>query len=485
VVERDRKVRELERLNEELEEREKEELERKNREIETMQLMINKLQKELEITKASTSKEVQERDRKLKDLERILSEQLAAQQKSIGGSFMQYHRDAKQRHDSNRRISTISVIPPSTSTILANTSAYNHQDGLLCVRVDVESFDERSALFYPCSSTVTPEDPTTRTFNVKSPLYDLKRARWTRLRIKVLHGSSYHVDDVSNICLEHHLPGGKCSMHKLRVVKTERLQQKDVVQAVICDWDASSAASTAFSEENGCPLDGPQHCFCFQKFEESGPMTLHATFFVDDSPVHWEYPLRFRNKSAVIEKIPGIGPKYLLSRRAADDSKHEYLNSSWFAVENESGNARAGPICDGQRIISFSGYLQKTQSHRNGKVQRWFVFAPPFLLCYQDAEKAAEDFSKARAMPHSANRAMRVSISTKILVHFPKVLGMEKVEFSVVGEEKTWHLQAANKEDLDRWTAALNSWISRERDIGATGHVSKHSLDVAGSLENE
>src|SRR5690606_24639089 len=120
-------------------------------------------------------------------------------------------------------------------------------EDLLCVRADVESFDERSALFYACASSVIPEDPTTRTFSVKSPLYDLKKARRTRIRIKVIHGSLHQVDEVKKVCLEHHLPGRNATMHSLRVTKTE-LAREGGVQSVICDWDSSTSATVAFHE---------------------------------------------------------------------------------------------------------------------------------------------------------------------------------------------------------------------------------------------
>ena len=100
-----------------------------------------------------------------------------------------------------------------------------------------------------------------------------------------------------------------------------------------------------------------------------------------------------------------------------------------------------------KRIVCFSGYLLKKQKNAGGKVQRWFVFAPPFLLCYDDAKTAANDFSSLRCLPHNANRGMVLDKDTKITVNTQggaNNLGFDQIEFAVMTEEKTWYLQAGS-----------------------------------------
>jgi hypothetical protein len=89
-------------------------------------------------------------------------------------------------------------------------------------------------------------------------------------------------------------------------------------------------------------------------------------------------------------------------------------------------------------------------------------------LCYLNAEKAVEDFSAARATPHSANRALRIDpTATRVVASPTRLAGMDKTEFTVTSEGKTWALQASNQGDMERWMHALTSWMEHERSAVA------------------
>jgi hypothetical protein len=250
----------------------------------------------------------------------------------------------------------------------------------------------------------------------------------------------------------------------------------------------------------GCPsptapaLFNPD--FAPRKFRSANSPRARRQVQISGKPVRWEYPLRFKARGGIQVAADKAALRLGVSRRASNVEAHAYLNSCWFESLDvglwaackareadecacvraaEQGQGEAGKMVrDARKVVQFQGYLMKRQARcpawpplladprrrpcpksrmDSSRVRRWFVLAPPFLLCYRDSKHAQTDFGRARAVPHEANRAIRLSGVTAV-----RALAEGDVEFQVETEGKTWTLQAGNKEDLDRWVHTLTAW---------------------------
>ena len=166
--------------------------------------------------------------------------------------------------------------------------------------------------------------------------------------------------------------------------------------------------------------------------------------------------------------------------KEADFKKHPYLNTNWYDMRGSTpfdlsashlsmrssltpheSSPLLVPIRNCEDVVAYSGYLMKKQSRvRTNRVQRWFVLAPPFLLCYKTASKAKKDFSKTFAMPHHVTRSMLLVDSGVQINKESELQDLGFLEFEVVTKDKTWNLQASNEDDLKRWISALSKWTS-------------------------
>ena len=139
--------------------------------LEAMREQIELLNGEIELGRAMTEREIEEQDKKLHEL-RELNEELQAQQRVSQAQYM-------TSFDSSQ-------LSLNTSAHSLATRMYGHkQVPAFCVRVDVETFDEQTNSFSPVSTSCD----TVRvghTFDVKGPLYDLSKSRWSRVVIKVV-----------------------------------------------------------------------------------------------------------------------------------------------------------------------------------------------------------------------------------------------------------------------------------------------------------
>lgn len=131
---KEKKLRQLEALNRDLEEREKEERERKTRELSEMRFLIKKLQTELENTKSITKSEVETRELKVQELERLNVALASAMEMKDGGV------NNSSSHSNN------------ASSVQEDRSMMLNQSSQLCLRLDVESYDVNSSLFHAVES---------------------------------------------------------------------------------------------------------------------------------------------------------------------------------------------------------------------------------------------------------------------------------------------------------------------------------------------
>lgn len=528
------KLREVKREHSKREAEMQQQVDEKQRNVELLAGEIKQLYRAAEEARETHQRELKEA---------VAAASAAHQRRSVGESFMFHYKDSRISNGNTLAARTrLSAIPPHAAggagcsalmpanedtQLVAATAA--GQEEFLCVKVDVEDCDGKS--FRPCLSTVSPADPDVRTYQVKAPLFDGRSGRWCRIRIKLLNSSSFPVHSAKGITLEHLLPRGRSILHQMEVVKTELSPNGSAIQCLTIQWNRSAEANcvqehchrAGGDNDDHSQLSSPPHsvlrgdgedddepattttnttttttrhsehqdCFCFNRGDESGPMVLHAKFQTGERTIHWKFPLRFKSPGGS-RFVPAPLKGFLLARRshrAADENKFGYLNSSWFPIpspqQQQTELVDCEPVSDSHRVIVFQGYLQKTQSHlHHHRVQRWFVFAPPFLLCYDSAEKAAEDFSKGRALPHAANRALQLDpLHTRLRVVPHKVAGVEQTEFEVSGEGKKWTLQAANEEDLSRWMGSLGNWLAHEQELDALHNPPPPSLLVGGALD--
>ncbi len=396
------------------------------------------------------------------------------------------------------------------ATIYQDTQA----SSMFCIQVSIESFDDRLNRFIPARVLPIKNQSSPRMYSIRGPLYDIKLSRWSRIVLHVLNYDRYggfKIEGITKVSLDHSSTHSsdaangtpnenhnhKPISHQLRVVKTD-FDENDSVVSAVCDWESNPQSVTQ-------PLD----CFCFTKGKsESDVITLRAMFTVAGiGSVQFEYPIQFKNqKEGVLERM-GLGQfrlssKLLLSSDGAaanysnpqslvNASKQGYVNSVWYVVhqkfdsqstiepskvQNEKDINMLSQIKNEENIVAFAGYLMKKQSVTGGRVQRWFVLAPPFLLCYKNAKSAAQDFSKNKVLPQNANRGLRLTRTTRLRqakVRSLHAIGEDGqiqqndqqdndngIEFVIITETKCWSLQASNNADLKRWMLALESVIS-------------------------
>jgi len=204
--------------------------------------------------------------------------------------------------------------------------------------------------------------------------------------------------------------------------------------ACVLDWNKTDTAE----------------CYCMAtgaSSSSSGPMALVlALSTTQGRPVRWEYPLSFKAPGALSGAGQALALRVGQQTRATNKERCGFVNASWFDVDG-------GLVKDAARVVAMQGYLLKRGAKlASRRVRRFFVLAPPFLLCYDSLVHAAVDFGKSRALPHAANSAVRMSAV------MTRVLHDGEYEFGVQAGDKTWVLCASSKEELDRWVNALQFW---------------------------
>lgn len=285
--------------------------------------------------KTSTSREVHEREVKLKELERL--------NMALAEAVSQSAHNASNSNSRNN-VSTSSAANVNTNkednSVLKTNEFADQIENLLSMRVDVESFETSSNAFHKVESSSSSSTPTTegaganeeRVFSIKAPAFDLNRSRWSRFSISFLPDSRHRVEEISNVRLEHCRTSSsttstqsKPRSHSLRIIKCEREENQGAgVTRAVADWDPGEREVCTRRDEHA---PNAPRCFCFNRDVDfqpphSGPMVLKAVLkvskvvnnnsnnsnnnIVATISTCVEYPLQFRaaRETVLLSKLP-------------------------------------------------------------------------------------------------------------------------------------------------------------------------------------
>jgi len=216
----------LEKLNLELHQREKEAGERAAMACELLKIKLEHTATELTKSKATTAAETKDRERKLAELERTrkeLEDREAEERRRLESEMAEMRRCVLRLE---KELKEAKVGAPENVRRVKELERLNEQlrrrgggghvgkpaaaataaavGTAVMMRVDFETFFESTASFMPVASMAAAGSPE-RCYCAQSPLYSLEESRYSRVVVQVLSG---RVGAVIEATLEHKGPGG-------------------------------------------------------------------------------------------------------------------------------------------------------------------------------------------------------------------------------------------------------------------------------------